>query len=101
MAAQDEVPGGGLDRAVLAELLGRFRAVVGGAPREAPGGGPDPISQWTATEHGEGPPLYAIVEMLGPLPPDVVAALALGIAAELARMHTAGVVHRRLMPSNV
>lgn len=102
MAAQDGVPGGGLDRAVLAELVGRFNAVVGGATREAPrGGGPDPISQWTATEHGEGPPLYAVVDMLGPLPPDAIAALALGIAADLARMHTAGAIHRRLMPSNV
>lgn len=102
MAAQDEVPGGGLDRAVLADLLGRFQAVVGGATRQAPrGGGPDPISQWTATEHGEGPPLYAIVDLLGPLLPDAIAALTLGISAELARMHAAGAIHRRLMPSNV
>lgn len=104
MAAQDGgVPGGGLDRVVLAELLGRFHAMVGGAAREAMprGGGPDPISQWTATEQGEGPPLCAMVDMLGPLPPDAVAALAVGIAAELSRMHAAGTLHRRLTPSNV
>lgn len=103
MAAQDGGPSGGLDRVVLAELLGRFHAAVGDAAQTARpgGGGPDRFSQWTAAEQGEGPPLAAVVGVLGPLPPDAVAALGVGIATELARMHTAGTLHRRLTPSNV
>ena len=103
MAAQDGGSGGRLDRVVLAELLDRFHAVIGDAAQAArPGsGGPDRFSQWTAAEQGEGPPLYAVVDMLGPLPPDAVAALAVAIAAELARIHAAGTLHRRLTPSNV
>lgn len=103
MAAQDVVPGGGAGRVVLAELLDRFHALVGGAADEARprGGGPGPSSPSAAAGQGETPSLSAIVDLLGPLPPDAVAALALGIAAELAHMHAAGSLHRRLMPSNV
>jgi len=103
MAAQDGGSGGRLDRVVLAELLDRFHAVIGDAAKAARpgGGGPDRFSQWTAAEQGEGPPLYAVVDMLGPLPPDAVAALAVAIAAELARIHAIGTLHRRLTPSNV
>lgn len=103
MPAQDGVPGGGPDRAVLTELLDRFHSLIGGAVDEARprGGGPDPVSQWTAAERVEGPPLCSVVEVLGPLPLDAVAALALGILAELTRLHAAGSVHRQLTPPNV
>ena len=103
MSAHDDVLGGGSGSAVLAELLDRFHSRVGGTPDETQprSAGPDPMSQWTVAEHDDGPPLCAVVELLGPLPPDAVAALALGICAELARLHWAGTVHRRLMPSNV
>lgn len=85
---------------MFAALLDRFRAVIGGAA-DGHGAGPDRFSQWTAAEQDGGPPLGSVVEVLGPLPPDAVAALAVGIVAELANIHAFGDVHRQLTPSNV
>src|SRR5690606_8997899 len=48
-----------------------------------------------------GPTLAALVARQAPLAPDVVIAIARGIAAGLEHAHAAGTVHRDLKPSNV
>ena len=54
-----------------------------------------------AVEYVQGPPLDALVESAGPLPPDQQVALAVGLAEALTAIHAAGVVHRDLKPANV
>ena len=56
---------------------------------------------WLATEYVPGPSLAAAVAEHGPLPVSSVLRLAAGLAEGLGVIHTAGVVHRDLTPSNV
>lgn len=53
------------------------------------------------TEFIDGPTLAEQVRVHGPLPRSQVHGLAIGIAAALVAIHSAGVVHRDLKPSNV
>lgn len=88
--------------AVLADLLERYRAILrdpASMTRGAPG--PDPISQWAAAEYDEGPSLAAIVELIGPLPAEAVAAVALEVIGQLGRLHADGSVHGELNPANL
>ena len=102
MRPTERVNGGEARHAVVAGVLERYRAIFSD-PAALPGGvpGPDPISQWAATEYSEGPPLAAVVELAGPLAAEEVAALALEVVAELTQVHATGVVHGDLNPSNI
>lgn len=95
MGDSDQVRG-----ALLADVLDRYRAVCheSGSQHAA---GPDPISQWAAAEYGDGIALAVLVELLGPLAADAVAALALEAVTQLTRLHVAGGVHGDLNPWNV
>jgi eukaryotic-like serine/threonine-protein kinase len=52
-------------------------------------------------EYVAGPSVADHVVAVGPLPPLQVRAMAIGLAAALTSIHTAGVVHRDLKPANV
>ena len=51
--------------------------------------------------HIEGPSLERVIDVKGPLPPAMVAALATDLAHVLAAVHDADVVHSNLTPANV
>jgi eukaryotic-like serine/threonine-protein kinase len=53
------------------------------------------------TEYVEGPSLAHIIDTSGPLAPEQLRALAVGVARALAAIHGAGLVHRDLKPANV
>ncbi len=56
---------------------------------------------WLATEYVPAPPLNRVVDDSGPLPEAVVTMLGARLANALAQLHSQGVVHRDLAPSNV
>ncbi|MFI6518899.1 serine/threonine-protein kinase [Spirillospora sp. NPDC050679] len=56
---------------------------------------------YLVTEYVEGTPLSRHIKRHGPLPPDTLHGVALGVAAALATIHAAGLVHRDLKPANV
>ncbi|CAA9411217.1 MAG: hypothetical protein AVDCRST_MAG66-2051 [uncultured Pseudonocardia sp.] len=56
---------------------------------------------WLATEFIDGPSLRQVVRERGPLPLDRAVPLLHSTASALAALHSAGVVHRDLTPSNV
>jgi hypothetical protein len=56
---------------------------------------------WLAVAYVAGPSLAEAVTESGPLPPQAVRRLGLGLAEALQAIHAAGVVHRDLKPSNV
>jgi hypothetical protein len=56
---------------------------------------------WIASALAAGPSLASVVEQTGPLPVDLAAWLALGVARALATIHDAGHAHEALTPANV
>jgi serine/threonine protein kinase len=54
-----------------------------------------------ATEYVDGPSLSEFVAGQGPLQPEMLDGLAIGLAEALTAIHAAGVIHRDLKPSNV
>jgi serine/threonine-protein kinase len=56
---------------------------------------------WIAQEFVDGIDLAGVLRRAGPLPSDVAASIALGVALGLEEVHSRGIVHRDLKPSNV
>lgn len=52
-------------------------------------------------EHIEGVDLSTAIEKLGSLPPEVAAAIMLGVARGLQHIHAHGLIHRDIKPSNI
>ncbi|MFH8467636.1 DUF4328 domain-containing protein [Streptomyces sp. NPDC017991] len=74
---------------------GEWTAPVLDADTEAP-------TPWVATGYVAGPSLAEVVDkQYGPLPPNSVRALGIGLVRALQAIHGAGLVHRDLKPSNV
>jgi serine/threonine protein kinase len=89
-------------------FLNRFRYEVAAARRVARfctaqvlDAGIDAGTPYIVTEFIDGPTLAAEVSARGPMRRSTLDGLAIGVAAALNGIHTAGVVHRDLKPSNV
>ncbi|MFF8375117.1 bifunctional serine/threonine-protein kinase/ABC transporter substrate-binding protein [Streptomyces sp. NPDC015661] len=65
------------------------------------GADPEAREPWLATEYVPGPSLAEAVALHGALPEPTVRALGARLAAALADMHEAGLVHRDVKPGNV
>ncbi|MFG3258692.1 PQQ-binding-like beta-propeller repeat protein [Streptomyces sp. NPDC048172] len=69
---------------------------------DGPGPGPGrPPRPWLATAYVLGPSLAAAVRAHGPWPEEAVRTLGRHLAAALAALHGAGLVHRDVKPSNI
>ncbi len=62
---------------------------------------PDGPQPYLVTEFVEGPTLSKLVNARGPLRPADLEHLALSVATALSAIHSAGIIHRDLTPSNV
>ena len=76
------------------KVSGVFTAQVVDADVDGP-------AAWLATAYVPGPALSEAIDEHGPLPTELLLALAAGLAESLSAIHAAGVVHRDLKPSNV
>jgi FlaG/FlaF family flagellin (archaellin) len=86
----------------------RFRDEVTNAQRVASfctaqvmGHGEEDGRPYLITEYVDGKPLDEYAETQGALPPGTLHGVAVGVAAALTAIHSAGLVHRDLKPSNV
>jgi serine/threonine protein kinase len=86
----------------------RFRGEVSNAQRVASfctatvvGHGEDDGRPYLVTEYVDGKPLDEYIETQGALPPGTLHGVAVGVAAALTAIHSAGLIHRDLKPSNV
>ncbi|HEV7932007.1 MAG TPA: serine/threonine-protein kinase [Actinomadura sp.] len=86
----------------------RFRGEVRNAQRVASfctatvvGHGEEDGRPYLVTEYVDGKPLDEYIETQGALPPGTLHGVAVGVAAALTAIHSAGLIHRDLKPSNV
>ncbi|MGC5015296.1 serine/threonine protein kinase [Streptosporangium sp. DT93] len=91
-----------------AEFRHRFRREVDRARQVPPfctaevfDADPDHDPPYLVVEYVEGPSLTEAVRTRGPFTPANLHGLAIGVAAALTAIHSAGVIHRDLKPSNV
>lgn len=96
------------DVAADADVRSRFRSEVACARKAPPActarvllDGTAETPPYIVTEYVDGPSLAQVVDTDGPLPPDRLRELAMGVAWALAAIHEAGLVHRDLKPANV
>jgi predicted Ser/Thr protein kinase len=90
------------------EIRRRFQAEAACARRLPPGctarllaDGTGENPPYIISEYVEGRSLEEIVDGDGPLPPEQLRALAVGVARALMAIHAAGLIHRDLKPANV
>ncbi|WP_026118686.1 WD40 repeat domain-containing serine/threonine protein kinase [Nocardiopsis salina] len=88
-------------RARFAREVHAARTVRGPFTPAVVDAGPEDPAPWMATEYVPGPTLKQAVSADGPLPPDSLPVLLLGLARALRAVHAAGIMHRDLKPSNV
>ena len=104
MRPEERATRDGARRAVLGELLERYRIAAGlpsaGAAARGPGG-LGAVLPWAGDGRGAAPTLPVLLDALGPLEPAEVAALALGLVEALEPLHTVGAVRGDLKPLNV
>jgi hypothetical protein len=77
------------------------RAVSGAYTASVVDADPEAEVPWLASVFVPGPSLRQTLDSAGPLPEEAVLRLAAGLAAGLADIHRAGLVHRDVKPSNV
>jgi serine/threonine protein kinase len=90
------------------EVRLRFQAEAACARRLPPGctarllvDGTAETPPYIISEYVEGRPLEDVIDTDGPLPPEQLRALAVGVARALAAVHAAELIHRDLKPGNV
>jgi serine/threonine protein kinase len=88
-------------RARFAAEVAAVRAVSGAFTSPVVDAAPDADQPWLATAYVPGPTLQQAVQMYGPLPESSMRVLGVGLAEALAAIHTAGLIHRDLNPSNI
>jgi eukaryotic-like serine/threonine-protein kinase len=88
-------------RARFAREVAAARLVGGAWTAPVLDADPDASLPWVATGYVAGPDLQRAVDDHGPLPGQTLTALAAGLAEALAAVHTSGLVHRDVKPSNV
>ncbi len=94
VAEQDFLPRFRREVQASAKVSGAFTAAVIDFDVESE-------SPWLASVFVPGVPLDRAVRQFGPLAPDRVRTLAVGLAAALRAIHAAGLIHRDLKPANV
>lgn len=91
----------GMPRERLEHEIAMTRAAAGGYSPALLGAEPDAAQPWLALQYIAGVSLREAVRLAGPLSPELVSALTVGIAEAVRAVHTAGILHLDINPANV